>query len=128
MSESEKTVQEMLLELTQNHRQIPSPNTYIQRGTLLSCDSLVLSDPRMMNNFFQHILNIPVVNKDTLNHIKTYSGSDKIGLKYCSITIDSINRHLIYSLISTRPIELGFIDYLINLLRPENRSAKSLEF
>jgi hypothetical protein len=127
MSEIYQSFEEILSELTQ----IPtekSTNTYLSRGILYACDSLVLNDNRLINNLFQNILDIDKIDTENLGHIKIIVGTNKDKNLNCYLSIDTINYNFIYTIISTNPISSSFSDYLENLLKPKNRSSKKFEF
>lgn len=126
MSNLEKTVQDLLADITRGYIVDHIPSSYFQRGILTDCIPLVISDFRVVSNLMKNILNISTFQTESLDHLKIHTGfSNRTS---CHLIIDSINHSLIYSLVSLDPIESQFEETLYNLLQPVSKTVKKLEF
>lgn len=125
MPQIEKTVQDLLAEITKDYQEESQPTSYFQRGILSTCERAAISDYRLVKHIFQ-VVGIDDFTTKSLNHLKVHTGSSE--RSYLSIIIDSINSSLIYSLISLDPIQSSFEERFTEVLQPQKRTVKKLEF
>lgn len=126
MSNSEKSFQELLLELTQNIEITKTPVTFHQRGILYDCDRTFLSDYRVIVETIKSIIGSFKFNTESFEHLKIFTSVSSTG--WCCFTVDSINSNLVYTIFSTLPIKVEFETSLDNILKPKKTTIKRLEF